>query len=74
MQGEMRNVYTIYVGKTESKKSPGRPRCRWENNIRNRVGSCELDSSGLRKGPVVSCCEQGNEAVRYIKGGISLPA
>jgi hypothetical protein len=31
--GEMRNEYKIVVGKPEGKRSLGRPRRRWENNI-----------------------------------------
>jgi len=32
--GEMRNVYKILVGKSEGKRPLGRPRHRWEDNIR----------------------------------------
>jgi hypothetical protein len=32
--GEKRNAYRILVGKPEEKRSLGRPRRRWENNIR----------------------------------------
>jgi hypothetical protein len=32
--GEMRNVYNILVGKPEVKRSLGRSRYKWENNIR----------------------------------------
>jgi hypothetical protein len=32
--GEKRNVYRILVGKPEGKRPLGRPRRRWENNIR----------------------------------------
>jgi hypothetical protein len=28
---------------------------------RNNVGSCGLDSYGSGEGPVVDCCEHGNE-------------
>jgi hypothetical protein len=31
---EMRNAYEIFVGKPERKRALGRPRRRWENNIR----------------------------------------
>jgi hypothetical protein len=30
----MRNALTFLVGKQEGKKTLGRPRCRWEDNIR----------------------------------------
>jgi hypothetical protein len=32
--GESRRVYRVLVGKPESRRSLGRPRRRWENNIR----------------------------------------
>jgi hypothetical protein len=32
--GENRNVYEILVGKPEGKRPLGRPRRRWEGNIR----------------------------------------
>jgi hypothetical protein len=32
--GEKRNEYTILVGKPEGKRPLGRPRRRWENNIK----------------------------------------
>jgi hypothetical protein len=32
--GQMRNAYKIFVGEPEGKRPLGRPRCRWEDNIR----------------------------------------
>jgi hypothetical protein len=32
--GEMRNAYKIFVGKSEGDRPLGRPRRRWEDNIR----------------------------------------
>jgi hypothetical protein len=32
--GEKRNVYRILVGKPEVKRPLGRPKCRWEDNIK----------------------------------------
>jgi hypothetical protein len=32
--GEKRNAHGISAGKTEGKRSLGRPRCRWEDNIK----------------------------------------
>jgi hypothetical protein len=32
--GEERSVYRVLVGKPEGKKPLGRPRCRWEDNIK----------------------------------------
>ena len=32
--GERRGVHRVLVGKPEGKRPLGRPRCRWEDNIR----------------------------------------
>ena len=32
--GERRGVYRVLVGKPKGKRPLGRPRCRWENNIK----------------------------------------
>jgi hypothetical protein len=47
---EKRNAYRLLVGKPEGKRPPGRPRCRWVNNIRIdlvEVGSGDVDWIGL---------------------------
>jgi hypothetical protein len=44
--GEMRNAYNIVVGKPEGKRSLGRPRHRWEDNIKmvcRKIGSEGVD-------------------------------
>jgi hypothetical protein len=35
--GEMRNAYKSLVGKIEGKRPLGRPRRRWEDNIKIRI-------------------------------------
>jgi hypothetical protein len=32
--GEKRNAYRIFAENPEGKRPVGRPRCRWENNIK----------------------------------------
>jgi len=32
--GERRGVYSVLFGKTEGKRPIGRPRCKWEDNIK----------------------------------------
>jgi hypothetical protein len=32
--GTRRGIYRILVGKSEGKRLPGKPRCKWENNIK----------------------------------------
>jgi hypothetical protein len=49
--GMMKNVYKVLNGKPEGKKTFGRPRHRWEDNIgmdlrKIRVGRCGLYASG----------------------------
>jgi hypothetical protein len=36
--GEMRNVYNTFVRKSQAKRPLGRPRRRWEDNIRTIFG------------------------------------
>ena len=43
---ERRGVYRVLVGKPEGKKPPGRPRHRWEDNIKmdlHEVGCVGMD-------------------------------
>jgi hypothetical protein len=35
--GEGRDVYRVLMGKPEGKRPLGRPRCRWEGNIKRDV-------------------------------------
>ena len=44
--GERRGVYRVFVGKPEGQKSFGRPRRRWEDNIKmdlQEVGCVGMD-------------------------------
>jgi hypothetical protein len=41
--GEKRNVYRLLVGKPEGKRSLGRPRCRWIDNIKMDLLEIGLD-------------------------------
>jgi hypothetical protein len=43
--GEKRNAYRILVGKPEGKRPLGRPRRRWEDNI--RMDLREIGSGGM---------------------------
>jgi hypothetical protein len=36
--GKKRNAYRILVGTTEGRRTLGRPRCRWEDNVRMNLG------------------------------------
>ena len=46
LMGEGRGVYRVLVGKPEEKRPLGRPRCRWEDNIKmalQEVGCGSMD-------------------------------
>jgi hypothetical protein len=48
--GEGKSVYRVLVGKPEGKRPLGRPRCRWEDNIKmdpQEVGCERMDWNGL---------------------------
>jgi len=56
--GDMRNAYTILVGKPKGKRLLGAPRRRREDNIRmDRVGRGGLDACGLGYGPLTGSCD-----------------
>jgi hypothetical protein len=65
--GEKRSAYRILVGKPEGKRPLGRPRRRWEDNIRmdfREMGWGGMDWIYLaqdREGPLENPCENGNE-------------
>jgi hypothetical protein len=66
--GDMRNVFKIVVGNPEGKGPLRRPRHRWKDNIRMKLGG-KVDSSGSGEGLVAGFCEQSNEPLGSIKGG-----
>ena len=47
---ERRGVYRVLVGKPEGKRPLGRPRCRWEDNIKMDLQVVGCGSSWLRIG------------------------
>ena len=72
--GERRGVYRVLVGKPEGKRPLGRPRRRWEHNIKmdlREVGCAEygLDRSSSGYGQVAVTCECGNEPSGSMKCG-----
>jgi hypothetical protein len=57
-----KNAYTIFVGESEGKRPLGRPRRRWENNVKidlREIGRGGMDWSNLA--PDRDQCEHGNE-------------
>jgi len=59
--GVRRGVYRVWVGKPEGKRPLGRPRRRWENNIK-------MDFQKVRCGGM-GTCESGDETSGSIKCG-----
>jgi hypothetical protein len=43
--GERRSLHRVLVGKPEGKRPPGRPRRRWENNI--KMDLQEMECGGM---------------------------
>jgi hypothetical protein len=59
--GVRRGVYRVWVGKPEGKRPLGRPRRRWEDNIK-------MDFQKVRCGGM-GTCESGDETSGSIKCG-----
>jgi hypothetical protein len=64
--GEGRGVYRVLVGKPEGKRPLGRPRCRWEDNIKLHIKVIGIDGANWIRlargeGSNKSFCERGNE-------------
>jgi len=71
--GERRGLYRILVGKPEGKRL-GRPRRRWEDNVKMDLqevgcGGHGLDRAGSGMGLVADICECGNEPSGSMKCG-----
>jgi hypothetical protein len=71
--GEGRGVYRVLVGKSEGKRPLGRPRRRWEDNIKpglQEVGyGVKTGLSWLKRETLAGTCECGNELSSSIKCG-----
>ena len=67
--GEERVVHRVLVGKPEGKRPLGRPRRRWEDNIKMDLQEVGLDGVGSGWGQMAGTCEYGNELSGSIKCG-----
>jgi len=70
--GEGRGVHRVLVGKPEGKRPLGRPRPKWEENIRWIFGKWEgwrLNRVGSGLGQMVGTCEWGDELSGSINCG-----
>ena len=66
--GERRDVYRLLVGKTEGKRTLGRPRRRWEGNIKMDLQEPRCGGMNwIELAQVAGTCECGNEPSGSIK-------
>jgi hypothetical protein len=69
--GEKRHACRVLVGRSEGKRKLGRPRGRWEGNIKMDLKELRWDGVGcvhLSQGKKKClCCEDGNEILSSIK-------
>jgi hypothetical protein len=72
MEG-MKNAYKFLVRKPEGTKRLGRPKRRWEDNIRMDIKEIRWEGMDwIHLCQDRGCCEHGNEPSGYIKGGVFL--
>ena len=68
-----RGAYRVLVVKTKRKRPLGKPKCRWEDNIKMDLQEMAwghgLVLSGSGQGQVAGCCECGNEPSVSIQCG-----
>ncbi|KAJ4445665.1 hypothetical protein ANN_12349 [Periplaneta americana] len=66
--GESTNAYRVLVGRPEGKRPLGRPRLRWEDNIKMnlREVGCD-DRDWINLAPMAGLCEGGNEPSGSLK-------
>ena len=70
--GERKGVYRVLVGKPEGKRPLGRPRCKFEGNIKMDLNDLswkgqdwnDLPQTGKK---VIRSCERSNEFLSSIK-------
>jgi hypothetical protein len=72
-KGERRDAYRALMGKPEGRRPLGRPRGRWEDNIKmglREVGwEHRLDRYGLGQGQLAGSCVYGYEPSGSMKCG-----
>jgi hypothetical protein len=64
---EGRSIYRVLVGRPESKRPLGRPRCRWEDNIKINLRETRIDGANWICLSQDRVCEHGNEPLDSIK-------
>ena len=64
---QFRNAYRVLVGKPESKRPLGRPRCRWEVNIK-----IDLKEVGCDRRDLITLAEDGDKWRAYVRAVMKL--
>ena len=64
---QSRNAYRVLVGKPEGKRPLGRPRCRWEDNIR-----MDLRAVGCDAGEWIDLAEDRDQWRAYVRAVMNL--
>jgi hypothetical protein len=68
--GQWRGAYRSFMETADEKILHGRPRCRWDDNIKTYLEGIGWAWTGLillRAGQVSSCCQHYNESSIFIK-------
>jgi hypothetical protein len=73
--GEGRGVYRVLVGRPEGKRSLGRPKLRWEDNVKMDLREIWIDGANWIQllsgwGSVAGFCEHGGEPSGSIRKDI----
>ena len=67
MYEEDRSAFIILTGKPSGKRHLGRPRCRWENNIR-----MDLEEIGINAGNWVDSAQDRDYSKSLVNAGLNL--
>jgi len=66
--GKRRDAYRVLVGRPQGKRSLGRHRCRWKDNIKIELGEVRWGSwTGLLWLRMAGACKCGNETIGFHK-------
>jgi len=68
--GERRGAYRVLVGEPKGKRQLGRPRCRWEDNIKMDLQEVGWGGHGLicsGQGQVAGTCKRCNKLLSSTK-------
>jgi hypothetical protein len=67
--GEKTGVYRVLVGKPGGKRPLGRPRCRWQDNIKIDLWKMGGGRDWIDLAEITGSCKYGNEPSGFIRLG-----